>query len=273
VVAMTHSGHLGKHSLGHQRFNKSLSSTGEDFRKLTPLVVVTALRRARTVVCEPIHRFRLDTSGEPGHLRGYAVAAVVDGESAGPLSHLAAAAPLGSGPAEVTIEVGGAATGELPRPWEPMIGSEHLSCLLRRDRTAGRVIGTELSEAFRIAHDELGVRAVRAHGILGDDLGVYTESNGRAVHDFSGIDRVYDELLATGLRPIVELSFMPAALARDPGQTVFTWRAIVSPPRDWDRWADLVRDLADHLVARHGGAEVVSRWGFEVWAGRGCPSR
>jgi xylan 1,4-beta-xylosidase len=206
-----------------------------------------------------------DTSGEPGHLRHYAVAAVVDAESAGPLSGLVAAAPLEGGSAEVTIEVGGPAIGELPRPWEPMIGSEHLSGLLRRDRTGGRVIGTELAEAFRIVHEELGVRAVRAHGILGDDLGVYTESDGRAVHDFSGIDRVYDELLATGLRPIVELSFMPAALARDPGRTVFTRGAIISPPRDWDRWADLVRDLAGHLVARYGLDEVVSWWAFEVW--------
>ena len=59
-VTMTHSGYLGKHSLGHARFTKSLSSTGEDFRKLTPLVVMSALQRAGTVVCEPIHRFRLD---------------------------------------------------------------------------------------------------------------------------------------------------------------------------------------------------------------------
>ena len=59
-VAMTHSGYLAKHSLGHQRFTKSMSSTGEDFRKLTPLVLMDALRQARTVVCEPIHRFRLE---------------------------------------------------------------------------------------------------------------------------------------------------------------------------------------------------------------------
>jgi ribosomal protection tetracycline resistance protein len=59
-VAMTHSGYLAKHSLGHQRFNKSMSSTGEDFRNLTPLVLMDALQRAGTVVCEPIHRFRLD---------------------------------------------------------------------------------------------------------------------------------------------------------------------------------------------------------------------
>ena len=61
AVAMTHSGYIGKHSLGHARFTKSLSSTGEDYRKLTPLVVMAALQQARTVVCEPIHHFRLDT--------------------------------------------------------------------------------------------------------------------------------------------------------------------------------------------------------------------
>ena len=146
-----------------------------------------------------------------------------------------------------------------------MIGSEHLSCLLRRDRTGGRVIGTELREALRIAHDELGVRAVRAHGILDDDLGVYTEAAGRVVHDFAGIDRVYDELMEIGLRPVVELSFMPATLARDPAQTVFTYGAIISPPKDWDRWAALVGDLAAHLIQRYGRDEVVSRWAFEVW--------
>ncbi|MDX6307048.1 MAG: ribosomal protection tetracycline resistance protein [Nocardioidaceae bacterium] len=64
TVAMTHSGYLGKHSLGHQRFNKSLSSTGEDFRKLTPLVLMAALRQATTVVCEPIDRFRLDAPAD-----------------------------------------------------------------------------------------------------------------------------------------------------------------------------------------------------------------
>jgi len=207
-----------------------------------------------------------DTSSEPGRVRLYAVAAVADGASAGPLSEPVAAAPAADGGrAAVTIEVGGQAIGELERPWEPMIGSEHLSCLLRRDRTGGRVIGRELRQALRIARDELGVRAVRAHGILDDDLGVYTEAGGRPVHDFSGIDRVYDQLMDTGLRPVVELSFMPAALARDPGQTIFSYRAIISPPKDWDRWAGLVRDLAAHLVQRYGRDEVMSRWAFEVW--------
>jgi ribosomal protection tetracycline resistance protein len=64
TVAMTHSGYMGKHSIGHQRFTKSLSSTGEDYRKLTPLVLMSALQQAKTVVCEPIHHFRLDAPAD-----------------------------------------------------------------------------------------------------------------------------------------------------------------------------------------------------------------
>ncbi len=213
-----------------------------------------------------------DTSGVPGRMRHYAVAAVTDGTSAGPLSEPVASAPAAAngGRPVVTVEVGEPGGGQLApgglgRPWEPMIGSEHLSYLLSQERTGGRVIGPEVREALRIAHDELGVQAVRAHAILCDDLGVYTEAGGRAAHDFSGIDRVYDQLMEIGVRPVVELSFMPRDLARDPGQTVFSYGAIISPPKDWDRWADLVRDLAAHLVQRYGRDEVISRWSFEVW--------
>ncbi len=60
TVTMTHSGYLAKHSLGHQRFNKSMSSTGEDFRNLTPLVLMSALQQAGTMVYEPMHRFHLE---------------------------------------------------------------------------------------------------------------------------------------------------------------------------------------------------------------------
>jgi ribosomal protection tetracycline resistance protein len=73
TVAMTDSGYLGKHGLGHQYFNKSLSSTGEDFRGLTPLVLMSALRQAGTVVCEPIHRFHLEA---PADLLGPLLAAL-----------------------------------------------------------------------------------------------------------------------------------------------------------------------------------------------------
>lgn len=203
-----------------------------------------------------------DTTAEPGSWHRYAVAALADVGVQGPLTEPVVSAAQASGPAEVSVTVdAGRVTGELARPWQPMIGAEHLSHLLSTDTTGGRPIGVELREALRRARDELGVRTVRAHGILCDDLGVYRESG----LDFSRVDEVYDQLVALGLRPVVELSFMPRELASDPGRTVFGYHAIISPPKDWDRWYDLVRSLVAHLVQRYGLAEVREHWAFEVW--------
>ncbi|HLK42711.1 MAG TPA: translation factor GTPase family protein [Thermoleophilia bacterium] len=64
VVTMTHCGYWPRQSHAHQRFDKSMSSTGADFRGLTPLVLMAALKEAGTVVCEPMHRFRLDVPAD-----------------------------------------------------------------------------------------------------------------------------------------------------------------------------------------------------------------
>jgi ribosomal protection tetracycline resistance protein len=64
TVAMTHSGYLARHSHAHQGFAKEMSSTGADFRGLTPLVVMSALKEAGTMVYEPIHRFHLEAPAD-----------------------------------------------------------------------------------------------------------------------------------------------------------------------------------------------------------------
>ncbi|MFE8952853.1 GTP-binding protein [Streptomyces althioticus] len=64
AVTMTHSGYWPRQSHAHQRFDKSMSSTGADFRGLTPLVLTDALRRAGTVVHEPVHRFRIEAPAD-----------------------------------------------------------------------------------------------------------------------------------------------------------------------------------------------------------------
>jgi xylan 1,4-beta-xylosidase len=155
-------------------------------------------------------------------------------------------------------------TRPLPRPWRPVIGSEHLALLLRGKGPGGSHVGDELDEAFRIVRRELGAEAVRAHAILHDSLRVYREVRGSPRFDYERVDAVYDRLVATGLRPFVELSFMPRDLASDPSRTTFDYAGIISPPRDLDRWAALVRDFVRHLVARYGLDEV-RRWPFEVW--------
>ncbi|MET7485301.1 translation factor GTPase family protein [Streptomyces sp. NPDC005538] len=64
VVTMTHSGYSPRQSHAHQGFDKSMSSTGADFRGLTPLVLVEALRRAESQVYEPMHRFRVEAPAD-----------------------------------------------------------------------------------------------------------------------------------------------------------------------------------------------------------------
>ena len=207
-----------------------------------------------------------DTTGEPGRPAWYRVVAVaaVDDRSQ-PASDSVPATPQTEGEARCAVAVDASApAGLVHRPWRPMIGSEHLSQLRYGQGPGGRHIGEEFAEALRMAHDQLGVRAVRAHAILHDELGVYREVDGRPVHDFTAIDEIYDHLLDMGLRPIVEIGFMPRDLASDPSKTVFEYDAIISPPRDWDRWAVLVADLVSHLVDRYGRDEVRT-WGFEVW--------
>ena len=208
----------------------------------------------------------VDTTGEPGRVRWYAVAALPEVSTMGPLSEPVSAMPGASGAATVTVRVESTAIeGQLDRPWRPMIGSEHLSLLLSDDLVGGRPVGAELRAALQLVHDRVGVRTVRAHAILCDDLRVYREVDGEPVHDFSEVDRVYDAVMEIGMRPVVELSFMPHDLAADPTKTVFGYDAIVSPPRDWDRWSDLIRALTAHLVQRYGIDEVRDRWSFEVW--------
>jgi xylan 1,4-beta-xylosidase len=210
-----------------------------------------------------------DTGGSPGVACRYGVAAISSPDHPpGPLSDVVeakAASGAGAGAAaEVMVSVdAGRPLGELRRPWW-MVGSERLSQLDEEGATGGVPIGTDFAAALRRAADELGVEAVRAHAILHDDLGVYREIEGRPQIDFGTVDRVYDRVLDAGCRPIVEVSFMPRDLARDPSATVFAYRAVVSPPRDWDRWTDLVQRLAAHLVDRYGVDEVAT-WGFEIW--------
>ena len=198
----------------------------------------------------------------------YAVASLASIDATvGPLSAPVAPVPIGRDrEGEVDVRVDATRPiGAVQRPWRPIIGSEHLAMLLRGEGPGGLDVGEDLALAFRIIRAELGVEAVRAHAILHDVLGVYREAaDGSPEYDLDAVDRVIDGLLATGLRPVVELSFMPKALAADAGPRVFDYVGLISPPRDLGRWTDLVETLVRHLVSRHGLDEV-ARWGFEVW--------
>ena len=142
---------------------------------------------------------------------------------------------------------------DFPHFWEHCVGSGHAALALRADWQA----------QMRRAHDELGFRHVRFHGLLDDDMGTLIEQNDQPLYSFFNADRIFDFLLSIGMRPFVELSFMPGMLAST-GQTIFRYRANVSPPKDFGQWAALIAKLVAHWVDRYG-ADEVRKWFFEVW--------
>jgi xylan 1,4-beta-xylosidase len=142
----------------------------------------------------------------------------------------------------------------LPHVWEHTVGSCHAPLALRAD----------WQDQLRRCRRELGFRHVRFHGLLSDDVGTLVRTpERRLVYSFFNADRIVDFLLSIGMRPFVELSFMPTALASGT-ETVFSYRGNVTPPRECAAWAKLVRRLAAHWVGRYG-ADEVRGWYFEVW--------
>ncbi|HOT14766.1 MAG TPA: glycoside hydrolase [Bacteroidales bacterium] len=112
--------------------------------------------------------------------------------------------------------------------------------------------------------NECGFRYIRFHGLLTDDMGVYgVDKNGKPQYNYMYIDALFDFLLSINIKPFVELGFMPAALASG-DKTIFWWRGNVTPPNDYERWGELVRNLTAHFTERYGVDEVKT-WYFEVW--------
>jgi xylan 1,4-beta-xylosidase len=147
------------------------------------------------------------------------------------------------------------ASHPFPHYWERMFGSGRASLSLR----------DSYRRDLRTVKDATGFEYVRFHAIFHDELGLYDEDvEGKPVYNFSYVDQIYDGLLENGVRPFVELSFMPKKLAAAQILQSFWYRPNVSPPKDWNKWGDLVSHFAQHLVDRYGVGEV-SQWYFEVW--------
>lgn len=158
--------------------------------------------------------------------------------------------------AQQTITVdANAATTPLPHFWEQMFGSGRANLAMRDN----------YRKDMRTVKAVTDFRYVRFHGILDDDNDVYSEdAQGNPVYNFSYVDHIYDGLLAEGVRPYVEISFMPKALASRMDHQAFWYHPVVAPPKSYAKWDALITAFAKHLVDRYGIDEV-SQWYFEVW--------
>jgi xylan 1,4-beta-xylosidase len=170
-------------------------------------------------------------------------------------SHVSAQ-PSSNGPETGAIVIDASAPAHpFPHFWEQMFGSGRAVLALRDSYRQ------DLREVKQIT----GFKYVRFHAIFHDEVGVYDEDDsGHPQYNFSYVDQIYDGLLANGVRPFVELSFMPKKLAAKEAIHAFWYKQNISPPKDWDKWDDLITQFSKHLVERYGIDEV-SRWYFEVW--------
>lgn len=144
--------------------------------------------------------------------------------------------------------------GKLDRMFNLSVGAGRANEGLRADWQQ------QLAELRR----DTGFRYLRMHGLLSDDMGVFRiDAQGKEQYNFQYIDALFDYMLSIGIKPFVELGFMPSAMASGT-KTIFWWRGNVTPPRDYAQWGRLVEALTRHWTERYGRAEVAS-WYFEVW--------
>ncbi|MHA6720497.1 GH39 family glycosyl hydrolase [Sphingomonas sp. RS6] len=142
--------------------------------------------------------------------------------------------------------------GPVDRFFDLSIGSDYPGTLIRPDSQA----------QLALAVPELGFRYIRFHAIFHDVLKTVQQREGKIVYDWSGIDKLYDDLLAKKIKPFVELGFTPEAL-KTSDNSIFYWKGNTSHPR-LDGWRDLIDAFTRHLIDRYGAEEVRS-WFFEVW--------
>ena len=143
--------------------------------------------------------------------------------------------------------------------WQFCVGSGHAVLALRAD----------YARQLKFIHDTLGIQRVRFHGILDDDMRTFTDLSAQmpvpgaeqfTEYNFNACGAAYDNVLAAGMKPFVELSYMPGRLAlREEGRPVegfFFYRPKIVPPKDDAAWVDYIQAFMRYLIHRYGVEEI-----------------
>jgi len=165
---------------------------------------------------------------------------------------LAAAAP------SFAIDASSPIATFLNLPLLDCVGTGHASLALRADYQAH----------LRAVQRDIGFKRIRGHGLLDDDMSVLLDGKANFFNVFSA----FDFYLSVGIKPLVELSFMPNALAYDASKTIMHYKGGTSAPKSFSAWGAFIEDVVRGLVDRYGADEVRS-WRFEVWSERRAKGR
>jgi len=112
---------------------------------------------------------------------------------------------------------------------------------------------------------DIGFKYVRFHGILDDDMSTFLNGHANLYNVFQSLDF----FLQNGVKPIIELGFMPELLASNSSQTTFHYKGGISAPKDWAAWNAFIGEVVQGMVD-HYGLEEARTWRFEVWNEPNC---
>lgn len=130
---------------------------------------------------------------------------------------------------------------------------------------AKELLFADVQEMLKELQNDVHYEYIKFHGLLSDDMLVYAEdADGNPHYSFHYIDMAFDFLVSIGLKPLVQFSFMPKALAKDPSRQVYASPYVLSMPKSMDKWCALIKELVIHLCLRYG-YEAVRSWLFCCW--------
>jgi len=177
---------------------------------------------------------------------------------------------------QVSIDVdAGQSLGPLRPVWRFFGADEpNYAYLPDGERLIGELGALKPGEVYFRAHNLL-TTGDGTPGLKWGSTNAYREDqSGTPIYDWTILDRIFDTYLKHGVRPYVEIGFMPKALSTKPEPYQFTWTPTAKyneiflgwtqPPTDYRKWGDLVHAWAAHAVARYGATEV-NRWYWETW--------
>lgn len=122
-------------------------------------------------------------------------------------------------------------------------------------------------EQLRETQQKISFEYIRFHGIFDEDMMVYQEdAAGNPIYNFTYVDMVYDFIISLGLKPYVEFSYYPKALAADQRTVMNHHSYVYGMPKSMEKWCKLVRATVRHWIGRYGRSAVRS-WRFRTGEG------
>ncbi len=158
-----------------------------------------------------------------------------------------------------SLNIGRVAIGEekgrLRHTWRSMVGVGR----------AKELLYSEVQDMLRQLQKDVGFKYLRFHGIFSDDMLLCrANKDGNYQFSFTQIDKVLDFVLSLGMKPVIQFSFMPSAMAKDPEHNIFASPFTISPPKRMEDWNSLISLFLTHVRDRYGSEEIRS-WLYTPW--------